>query len=512
MIRALLAWLLLALPGLARADWHEAVTPHFVIYADQRPERLTEFAEKLEHFDAAIRLIAQRPDHALALPNRLTVYVVDDTGDVAKLAGARSVAGFYIPRGGGSLAVVPQSSASALNPQSVLLHEYAHHLMWSFSPNSVYPAWYVEGFAETLATADFGRDGSVALGNPPQYRGYGLMSGNWLPAEKLLVADTLKLDAQQREGLYGRGWLLTHYLLFGGKRPGQLGTYLAAINSGKPLTEADAAFGDLRILDKELERYKMGRFAGYRIAPAALHPAKVTLRRLTPGEAATMAVRIRSKVGVNRTTAPAVYTAAQRAATGFDGDAGAQLVLAEAAYDARDLGAAEKAADRAIAADPSRTDGYLYKAMALMAMAREARDRRPETWAAIRRSIAAGNRREPEDPKLLTLYYRSFVDPGFPPSDLARRGILAAFALAPQDRVLRLNVAALHLREGRTAEARTMLAPLVYSPHGGGLAKRASALLARIDAGDTGAAAEQAATAGESDAEEPEGILGPPAR
>ncbi len=506
MIRTLLAVVLLAFPILARADWHEAVTPHFIVYADQRPERLTAFATELERFDAAVRLIAGRPDQPVARPNRLTVYVVDDTGDVAKLSGDRSAAGFYIPRGGGSLAIVPQSSRSALSPRAVLLHEYAHHLMWSVSPNTVYPAWYIEGFAEAMATATFGKDGSVAFGNPPQHRAYGLMAGNWLRADKLLVAETLKLSDDQREGLYGRGWLLTHYLLFGGKRPGQLTAYLTAINAGKPLAEADEVFGDLKLLDKELERYKMGRFAGYRVAAKALPAAKVTLRKLTPGEAATMDVRIRSKVGVNRTTAPGVYDTARRVATGHEQDAGAQLVLAEAAYDTRDLSAAEAAADRAIAADPARTDGYLYKAMAQMATARQAKDKRPELWTSIRRTIAAGNRREPDDPKLLTLYYRSFVDPGFPPTDLAKRGLLTAFTLAPQDQLLRINTAALYLREGNAAMARELLTPLVYSPHGGGLAKRAAAMVARIDAGDTAAAAE---TGADTDPDAPEGADGP---
>ncbi len=278
-----------------------------------------------------------------------------------------------MPRAGGSLAIVPKFSGEGyvldLQPMQILLHEYAHHFMWTIAPNSAYPAWFIEGFAEFNATATFGKDGSMTFGEPPMYRAVGLMRGNALPMEKLLTADTRKLDREQIEGLYGRGWLFTHYLRVSGKRNTQLRDYIGAINSGKSLLEAAMVFGDLRQLDKELERYKMGRFNIVKLTGADLATGPVEIRKLTPGEAATMKARIRSKVGVNDKSAPDVYADARRAAAPYPNDPGAQLELAEAAYDAHDYAAAEAAADRVIAADPKRVRGYMYKAMAKMAIA-----------------------------------------------------------------------------------------------------------------------------------------------
>lgn len=488
MFRKLLALALSATPIAAHADWYEASTGHFVVYSEQKPETLEKFAANLERFDKAVRIRLSQPDDPVGKANRVTVYVVDDTGDVAKLAGDRGVAGFYRPRAGGSLAIVPRSAGSGevgtLSAQAILLHEYAHHLMWSFWPHSVYPAWYVEGFAEFLGTAEFDKDGSVLFGTPPQYRGWGLLAGNALPIEKLLIADSLKLNDEQRDGLYGRGWLLTHYLIYGGEsRKGQLGGYMQAINEGKSPKEAAAVFGDLRKLDKELERYKMGKFPRLRILAKGLPIGEIAMRKLTPGEAATMNARIRTKNGVTAKTAPGVFEAARKAAAPYPNDPGAQLVLAETAYDVRDYATAEAAADRALAADPRAIDGYVYKAMARMGVAVKAGDRSKETWSAIRKIIASGNKLDPDDPEPLILYYRSFVEAHQPPTQNAKLGLTTAFALAPQDPGLRLNTATLYLRDGRKADARALLAPLAYQPHSQGLALLAGALIEMIDSG-----------------------------
>ncbi|NYT42758.1 hypothetical protein HZY97_18430 [Sphingomonas sp. R-74633] len=487
MLRTLLAAVLLAVPAAARADWYEASTGHFVIYSEQKPEKLKKFATELERFDKLARFINSAKDQPIGPANRLTVYVVDTTSQVARLAGSDSVAGFYRPRAGGSLAIVPRSSgngdANDLSPQQILLHEYAHHLMWSLYPSTVFPSWYIEGSAELLATTRYDKDGTMVIGLPPQYRGYSLLDGNWLPADKMMIADTLKLNDTQTEGLYGRGWLLNHYLVFGDKRKGQLMAYLQALNNGKSAKEAATAFGDLKQLDRELERYKTGSFTARRAGAEITQVGEVAIRQLTPGEAATMDVRIRSKNGVNAKTAPGVYADAKKAAAPYPNDAGAQLVLAEAAYDAKDYAVSEAAADRAIAANAKAVDGYVYKAMCRMALAEKAKDFSKETWNPIRKLIAAGNRIDPQDPEPLILYYRSYIEQGVAVPDMAKDALYDAFIYAPQDSGLRLNTAMMLLKD-RDARARSLLAPLAYQPHGKGLAEFAQLLVAKIDAGD----------------------------
>lgn len=487
MFRRILAVALLCTPAVARADWYEASSKHFVVYSEQRPETLKTFATNLERFDKAVRVRFGLRDDAVGQANRVTVYVIGDTGDVARLAGNHAVAGFYRPRAGGSLAIVPRSAGTGdgvdLSPQAILLHEYAHHLMWTNVPDATFPSWFIEGFAESLATVVFEKDGSVLFGYPPQYRSWGLMSGNALPMQKMLVADTLKLSDDQIDGLYGRGWLLTHYLTFGRVRDGQLSAYIKAINDGKSPLDAASVFGDLRQLDKELERYKMTRISALRVSASALSIGEITIRKLGAGQAATMDVRIRSKNRVTDKTAPGVYAAAKKAAAPYPNDPAAQIVLAETAHDAGDFAASEAAADRAIAVDPKAVDAWVYKAMARIGAAIQAGDKSKETWSAIRKSIVAANRLDPDDPEPLILYYRSFGLADQPPTEVAQQGLVRAQELAPEDRGLRLNVAGVYLHAGNKANARTLLAPLAYQPHDKGMAALATALIAMIDSG-----------------------------
>lgn len=77
----------LGLSAPAGAAWHQASTTHFVIYSDDSPNRLRDFAVHLEEFDSAVR-------HARAMDvvppgpgNRLTVFVLRDRDQIARLAG-----------------------------------------------------------------------------------------------------------------------------------------------------------------------------------------------------------------------------------------------------------------------------------------------------------------------------------------------------------------------------------------------------------------------------------------
>lgn len=479
-------------PAVAQADWHEASTDHFVVYYDGSAERAGRFAANLERFDKALRVARGIPATPPGAANRVTVYVVSSTDAVEALSRSSNVAGFYIGRAGGPLAVVPRRAGDGdkndLSANAVLQHEYAHHFMFANWPGAAFPSWFIEGFAEFHATAVVDTDGGVVLGAPPQYRAHSILDGNWLPLDKLLVAETLKLKPNERSGLYGRGWLLTHYLSFSDKRPKQLAGYLNAINSGKTSLEAALVFGDLKQLDRELERYKLSRFAMRKVSAEAIKLGEVKVRALGPGEAAIMSVRIRSKVGVNAETAPGVYARALKAAAPYPNDPAVQVVLAETAYDARDYAAAEAAADRAITADAKAIDAHLYKAMARMAVARRAKDRTPATWSAIRKIITAANRLDPDDPEPLILFYRSYAMAGLPPTENAKKGLIYAFHLAPFDMDLRMNAAMMQLRDGKQAEAREMLRPIAYNPHGGSRSTAAAKIIARIDAGNAEAA------------------------
>ncbi|NJB99024.1 hypothetical protein CA233_20250 [Sphingomonas sp. ABOLD] len=484
----LLALLASLVAGPACADWRVAETAHFIVYANASEATLRRNAERLEKFDKALRLSRGIPESSLGKAGRVAVYFVSSEDRVAALAGSANVAGFYIPRAGASVAFVPDDlfgdGPLALGSQQVLQHEYAHHFMATTWPDAAFPSWVSEGWAEFHATASFDREGNLQFGGAPLYRAHGLLTGNPLPIQQILAGAAGKLRADQRDALYGRGWALVHYLTFAPSRKGQLSAYLDAITKERKSPEAAAAaFGDLGALNKELERFlQQPKITGFRIRAENLAVPAVTLRLLRPGEAAILPVRIRSDAGVDKKTAPGVYAEAKKIATRFPDDPAVQRALAEAAYDAGDYAAALAAADRAIAADPKLVEAQCYRAMAQMAIAEAAKDEKPETWTEIRRTIGRANRLDTEDPRPLILFFRSYADRRQWPPQIARDGLMHAYALAPQDRGLRMQVAGMLIGEKKLAEARAMLLVLTYDPHASGIGAAASKMIDTIDA------------------------------
>lgn len=486
----LLSGLSLAPAGPAQAKWREAATQHFLVYSEESEASLMKFATRLERYDSAIRKARGLPPRDPGPANRLSVYVVANTGAVQRLAGDREdfVVGFYLPRASGSVAFIPRRAGDGrsgdLDAQTVLFHEYAHHFLLE-NHMAAYPAWFAEGFAEFFSTAKFEDDGGVGLGLPALHRARGLMQGTQLPLAQLLAGGTEKLNTEQRESIYGRGWLLTHYLAFDPKRAGQTTKYLEALNSGKTgLDAAKAAFGDLDQLDRELESYlRRSRLSYLKIAPEAIATGPIAIRELGPGEDALMPVKLRSKRGVNAKYAQAVLADARRLAAPFATDPAVQATLAEAEYDARNYKEAEAATDRALAADPGSIDALTYKAMAKMRLAEASTD--AEVWKEIRRILGAANRIDPDDPQPLILFYESFRRQGIAPTANAVQGLYYAFELAPQDRSLRAVAGRQYLADGKLKEARAALAPLAFDPHAGPRGKAMAALIALIDSGLT---------------------------
>ena len=271
-LRAAVAALAIATAQPASAAWHKASTKHFIIYADQKPEKLRDFAVKLERFDQAVRFARRMEDPPVGDGNRLTVYVVRNIRAVQKLANDRNVGGFYIGRAVGPFAVVPKSTDNAWanydEAQIIFFHEYAHHLMLQELDTPI-PEWLVEGFAEFMSTASFDKDGSVWLGKAANHRAVSLFYGDQLPLETLLAGNYGNLSEEYRESVYSKGWLLTHYLNFDAKRRPQLGQYLRLIAQGKPALEAArTAFGDLNVLQRELSSYvRQSKLSALKLSP-----------------------------------------------------------------------------------------------------------------------------------------------------------------------------------------------------------------------------------------------------
>lgn len=455
----------------ALAAWHEAKTKHFIIYADAPADVIRDYAERLERFDQAVRHLRSMPDPPLGDAGKVNVHVVGNRETLENLIGVDGAAGLYVGRASGAVAFVPEISRGkspewAIDSQTIFFHEYMHHLQLQ-GTTAMLPPWVVEGTAEFFSTAKIEEDGSVGIGAAPGHRALGLYLAVPIPLQDLVGVTYKRLDLVKRETLYGRGWLLTHYLNLEPSRKGQLDRYLGLIQQGQePLAAAQAAFGDLKTLDRELGRYmKRKRYTYVAVPASTMTIGPIEVRQLRPGEAAMMRVRIRSDRGVNARSAPSVAADAAKVAAQHRADPAVQAALAEAEYDADNLAAAEAAASRVLALDPNSRRGLIYKGMTLLKRGRE--DPEKANWAEIRALFAKANRLDPDDPHPLLLFYQTFGASGEKPSENASKGLIYAAHLAPQDRGLRGLATRQLLIDDKPALARQMYATIAYDAHAG---------------------------------------------
>ena len=466
------AALVLFVPGDSLASWHEASSDHFVIYADESEKEVRRYSDRLERYYSAMTFVLPSRMDKPSPSNRVTIYVVRNDRIVRKLYGdnaSRYLQGFYMPRAGGSLAIIPPidvaSSGKASDSELVVMHEYAHHYM---AENAAYlvPRWYSEGFAEYFATAKFESDGAVGLGLPAEHRAYELFEGREVSIERLLDS---KLYAAQKskdyDNFYGRSWLLFHYMFTDSDRRKQIVDYLNRLNRGEAeLPAATAAFGDLKALDKALDGYLRQRKLQYiRVTADRLSVGQTTVRKLDEAEAASMPIRIRSKRGVNQQTAAEVVLEAREIAGKYPDAPAVQAALAEAEFDAGDDEAAIRAADKALAVAPGNMTALIQKGYALTRMATETKS--AEAWLAARKHFVSVNRIENDHPIPLIYYYLSFLEQDKEPTKAALDGLEWALELAPYDGSVRMMVAARQMHDKRFAHAIRTISPLAHNPH-----------------------------------------------
>jgi Flp pilus assembly protein TadD len=463
--------LFLFVSGEAHADWHEASSDHFVIYADENEKEIRKYSDRLERYYSAMTVLLPSTKIKPSPSNRVTIYVVRSERIVRKLYGSekdsRYVQGFYIPRAGGSIAIIPPidiTGTNASESEHVLMHEYAHHFM-AENTDYLVPRWYGEGFAEYFSTARFEKGGAVGLGLTAVHRAYDLFEAREVSIERLLDS---KLYASRKskdyDSFYGRSWLLFHYLYSESDRRDQIVDYLNRLNGGEAeLAAATAAFGNLKALDKSLDAYMNKRMLYWRVPAHLLNVGPVVVRRLSEGEAASMSVRIRSKRGVDEKTAAEVVIEAREVAAKYPDEPAVQAALAEAEFDAGDDEAAIRAADKALAKDPGNMTALIQKGYALTHVAQKTKT--DEAWKAARRHFVSVNKIENDHPIPLINYYLSFLEQGKEPTKAALDGLEWALELAPYDVNLRMMVARQEMKDKRLAEAIRTISPVAYNPH-----------------------------------------------
>lgn len=474
-----LIWLALlaCLPAAARAEWKEATTTNFVVYAEGGEAQLREFATKLEKFNFVLR--AYHGVTAPPSPIKLKVYLLPGIAAVGKMAGGEGIAGYYISRARGLMMVGTRGRAMArsndvrtrddevdIDTESILLHEYTHHFMYQYFP-ATYPTWYSEGFAEFWGATDILANDVVEVGLPVDYRFGSFFQNRWLPVRKLLTAQSYA-DVPDVDLLYAEGWLLVRAAFDDPKRQKQLQAYLRAINGGTGYEKAmNDAFADLDALDHELHAYAgRGRFTVLRLPFKKIDVGSIAVRTVTPAEDSMMPLAIELGQGILKREAAEFAGKVRDSARRFPDDLFALALLSEAERLAGKPDAAAAAADRMLAVAPNDPRGLLQKALAEMERLEAARSRDGKAWSAARQYLVRASRAAPNDPLVLEAFYDSHAGLGILPPEAAQAALYRAMELAPSDGDLRYKVAADFERRDMLEEAIAIIRPEAYRlPH-----------------------------------------------
>jgi hypothetical protein len=473
----------------AEAKWIRADTPHFILYSDGNQADLRDDARKLERFDQIMRAVTGIGDDEGQV--RLTVYFVRSIDSVRALhkGKVKNVAGFYSATATGAYAVTPRfvdgandNSRYADSADLILFHEYTHHLMLQYFP-ATYPAWYVEGFAEYAGNSRVEKNGVVNFGLPNVGRAYTLLIDAQLPIETLLSATVESLRTSKVEGLYARGWLLTHYLNNDKARKGQLQSYLRAMASGTASIEAArAAFGDLKQLDKDLTKYLEARtMASRELSGLKALPGTITVRELDPAENDTLLLQFKLSGGTLPEEREPIAAKLRALTTRYPTHPNVMTALAEAELDLNHLPAAEAAADAAIKAAPQNGRAQLWKGLAMLRALSEAKSSDEAKWKVARGWIVKANRANNEDSLPLISFYQSYVWEGKAPPEIALAGLAKAVELVPQDEGTRFIYASALAKQKKYADAITAIRPVAFNPHGGTSATYAREVITRLE-------------------------------
>ncbi|WP_338240563.1 hypothetical protein [Aurantiacibacter hainanensis] len=467
----------------AHAEWYRAETNNFVIISEDGEEEVRRFAAELERFDMALRYLQNMPigEEQPTDATKLTVYRFGDVGDIGRMAGASGVAGFYIPRAGDSVAFSPareerrrsmtvvdvdrsRNRVARLDAVSVLQHEYVHYFMMQHFP-AAYPAWYVEGYAELLATIRFNDDGTFHVGDPPQYRAAQIFQLRQFPLEDMLDQEH-ELAGYEGYQFYGTGWLLAHYLNFDPTRLAQLNEYLVAIGEGEDsLTAARRIFGDLDQIDRELRQYRDGAFPGYDVTTPGYVEPQPQIRRLTAIEEDLIREEMELRRGVDKDEARGIAGDIRRkAGDPLPSDPHALALLARALYYAEDYDDALATAERLKEVDGNAIMGPLVASW----VASERAEDDPAWQERAVRHAADALAIDEHDPRSRIAYYYSYLAAGMEVPENAIIALEQAFDTAGSDPSYRVFLSRQLIFEDRLSDAKAVLQPIAFRGHNQG--------------------------------------------
>jgi hypothetical protein len=462
MVRLCLALVLLVSSAGARAAWLVAETPHFRIHGTVTDSRIRQEAAVLEDFHTLLELLTQRRFPADA--PKLNIYLVEGRGQMLTVSPGlpSNIGGFYTATPGGILAMVQEpTGGQAEFARDTLLHEYAHHFMMQ-AGTAALPAWYVEGFAEYLMTAEF-RSDRIDFGGVNSGRYYVLTNMPWEPLERVLG----RTKGVNVDSFYAQSWLLTHYLNRMEGMPARRNAYLTKVAAGADPVEAfrQEIDPDLKAFQGRLRNYLNGRtitFSRMKRKPPGAFDIRIST--LPPVANGVLLPLVAVQLPQTREHDAANMARIREAVAKAPGDPWAMRALAIAEAAAGDSRVAADRLDALLQTTPDDAELLRWRARLHRPWDRSTS---AADLSAARKLLVRAHKAAPTDWLVLSDYVATFESREGRLPDAVLDVLAKAYSLAPQEQRLAYRTAVAMARAGQYDIAAAAMGPLVNDPHGG---------------------------------------------
>src|SRR5580692_672490 len=263
--KVLVSLLLLAAPALARDKvevWTEVRSPHFVVVTNSNEKQGRRIADQFERMREVFHAVFPKlqidpgsPIIVLAIKDEKDFRALEPEAYLAK--GQLKLGGLFL-RAPDKNYVLMRMDAEGDHPYAVIYHEYTHFLLRKAA--EWMPLWMNEGLAEFYENTDI-HDKNASLGEPSWDNLHWLRENRLLPLTTLFTVDTNSpYYHEENKGsiFYAESWALIHYLRMKDYQENtqRLTDYAELlVKKVDPVTAAARAFGDLKQLQSNLEKY-----------------------------------------------------------------------------------------------------------------------------------------------------------------------------------------------------------------------------------------------------------------
>lgn len=469
---AIAALWLTAAEAAAQGRWLRAESTHFIVYSRGSEGDLRRSVEELERFDATLRQLTSNARGVTA--NKLEVYLLRNRNDLGEVRPgfSQAVLGYYsaTPEHIGAFLI---DRTDGLDARTILFHEYAHHFMLQYFADA-YPAWFTEGFAEYVSTAEIDAT-ATRLGGYEEGRTQPLYDMQWAALADILDPGREGARRVPSYMFYSQSWIFVHYILSDADRRRALSRYFATIQTGADRTAAfEEAFGTTADGFRRDVLTYMRRGISLSTYPPAQADLSMQITRMPQSADDLLLLMARARHVTDETEnreelADRIASIASR----HPGDPYAQIARARAELVRGQPAAARPIIEPLVAADASNAEAHYMLGMSYL---RESEaeglsdEARMDLLRRARPHFARAFRLNDRHVPTLYHYVRTFPQPM---EDSTLEVMLRAQELAPQVEEISFATAVALMHAGAHEQAVPILRAVAYNRHSGSLRRHA---------------------------------------